>query len=394
VESGRTVLAKGYGLANREWNAPNGPDTKFRIASMSKAFTAVLVLQQVRAGKLKLEGHISDYLPWYRRDTGGVITIHQLLTNSSGLPEYWTADEAGARLLREPVASVKDFVIAHCSGNPRFPPGSRFEYSNSGYSVLGLILEEVTGKPYEQLLREGITGPLAMNDTGFDHNEAVLPRRAAGYGFSGLANAPYIDMSVPYSAGALYSTVEDLARWDRALYGEKLLPARLRAVLFTPNRGDYACGWFVTRPDKRIGTLMMGEGGISGFATRIVRLTDRRHAVVLLANQADAPIHALTDGIVRILVGDAPPARLPFGERQLNRLGYQLLLSDRVDDAIAILELNAEVYPASANVHDSLGEALARKGDKARAIRSYARSLELDPDNLNAVQALGRLTRR
>ena len=211
---------------------------------MTKQFTAMLILQQVNDGKIRLEGHISDYLPYYRKDTGSRVTVSQLLSHTSGVPNFANVPgffEGGASWVSD---SVKEFVEKYCSADLQFDPGTKFEYSNSGYFLLGAILEQVTGRTYEQLLTERIFAPLGMKDSGYAHAKSVLPHRASGYERTptGLQNARCYDMSIPFAAGAVYSTVRDLLLWDEALYGERLLPARLRDLLFKPNLEGYGYG--------------------------------------------------------------------------------------------------------------------------------------------------------
>jgi len=218
------VYEKGFGLANKEWDIPNAPDTKFRLGSVTKQFTATLILQLVEQGKIKLDGKITDYLPDYRKDTGDRVTIHNLLTHTSGIPSYTSRPDFMSEISRNPY-SVTDFVKKFASDGLEFEPGTKFSYDNGGYFILGAIIEKVTGKTYEQNLREKIFDPLGMTDSGYDHSEIILAKRATGYGKmpTGFVNSAYMDMSLPYAAGSLYSTVRDLYKWDRALYTDRVL---------------------------------------------------------------------------------------------------------------------------------------------------------------------------
>jgi CubicO group peptidase (beta-lactamase class C family) len=430
AQEGRVILARGYGLANMEWSIPNAPDTKFRLGSITKQFTSMLIMQLVAEGKLATSTTVAEALPYYRKDAGGGVTIHHLLSHTSGIPSYTSHPDFRRQVSRNPYAT-KEFVLSYCSGDLEFAPGTRYRYSNSGYFVLGAIIEHVTGKPYEQVLRERILDPVGMKDTGYDHWETVLPKRATGYDrvSGGFRTAQYLDMSVPGAAGALYSTVEDLLRWDQALYGDALLPAPLKKLMFTPALENYAYGWGVRQAPVGEGeqprTLVAHAGGIDGFTTLITRVIEERTLIVTLNNTGDAPHQAIAMGILDILHGRTPPPpRRPLGEEllaviesqgaeaavaryrelkaahkdaydfsepALNSLGYALLGRANVEAAIAIFRLNVDEYPDSGNVHDSLGEAQMAAGMKIDAIRSYARSLELDPSNRNAVEQLGKL---
>ncbi len=261
---------------------------------MTKQFTALLVLQFVNEGKIKLDGHLSDYLPYYRRNTGNRVTVSQLLSHTSGIPNFISAPGFLEGPASRTEYSVKNFAQKYCGGDLEFAPGTRFNYSNSGYFLLGAILEQVSGNPYEQLLKERIFNPLGMNDSGYAHNDTLIPHRAAGYERSGnsLKNARFYDMSIPFAAGALYSTVADLLSWDQALYGDRLLPANLRDLLFKPNLDNYGFGWgiLIPKPGSPYAgeTVLMHGGAIFGFQSVIERIPKYRELIVLLDN-TDSP---------------------------------------------------------------------------------------------------------
>jgi CubicO group peptidase (beta-lactamase class C family) len=188
-----------------------------------------------------------------------------------------------------------------------FEPGTKFAYSNSGYFLLGAILEEVSGKSYEQLLEQRIFAPLGMKDSGYTHTETILPNRAAGYERTspGLRNARYYAMSIPFAAGALYSTVRDLYLWDQALYTERLLPAKLRDLLFTPNLENYGYGWGILLPAP--GSPYAGEsipmhgGSIFGFQSVIQRIPRHKELIVLLDNTESPKLLDIALEIRRVL---------------------------------------------------------------------------------------------
>jgi len=269
-EHDRVLFKKGYGLANREWNIPNTPDVKFRLGSITKQFTSMLVMQQVAKGTIRLDGHLSDYLPYYRKDAGARVTIQHLLTHTSGIPSYTDNPKFFPDVSRD-FYPVDAFVKQFCSGDLEFEPGTRFHYDNSGYFLLGAILEQVTGQKYDALLKAQILGPLGMNDTGYDRFADILPKRATGYdrGLGEIRNSVDLDMALPYAAGSLYSTVDDLYKWDQALYTDRLLSAELKAKMFTPFLEHYAFGWAVRKvPPTEPGagqTIIEHEGGINGL---------------------------------------------------------------------------------------------------------------------------------
>lgn len=432
-EHNRVVFKKGYGLASREWNIPNAPDVKFRLGSITKQFTAMLIMQKVAKGSIKLDGHLSDYLPYYRQDTGSKITISQLLSHTSGIPSYTDDPKFFSDVSRNDYA-VEDFVKKYCSGELQFEPGTKFRYDNSGYFILGAILEHVSGKSYEALLKEDILVPLAMKDSGYDHYADILQKRAAGYqlDLADVVNAPYLDMSIPYAAGSLYSTVEDLYKWDQALYADKLLPGDLKQKLFTPNLENYGYGWFI-RPipagEPGAGQTMISHGGgINGFNTLEQRLVGDHSLIVIFNNTPGASLDEMAKGIRAILYKQEPtvPKRLlvrdlgltvaggggdaavaqyrelkktnpngyNFNERALTQLGSLLLQKGRNSDAIAVLKLNVEEYPKSTIAYDSLAAAYAQDGRKPQAIANYQKSLELDPKDQNATDRLKELEQK
>jgi tetratricopeptide (TPR) repeat protein len=390
-----------------------------------------LILQLVEQGKIKLDGKVADYLPDYRKDTGARITIHHLLSHTSGLPNYTALPGFFANVSRNPF-KVEDFVKQYASGDLEFEPGSKFNYSNSGYFLLGDIIEKVTGKPYEQVLKEKIFDPLGMKNSGYDHYGTILSKRASGYVKTpaGYENAAYLDMTIPYAAGSIYSTVEDLFLWDQALYGEKILSAASKELMFKPNLENYGYGFGIRKaslgPDKIAVPVIEHNGGINGFSTIIVRLVGDKRLIVLLDNTSqgryldgmalaitnilynqpyESPKRSLREPMLKLAVENGVSNAVvlyrtlkaqnaneyDFSEMELNTLGYQLLQMKKVAEAIEIFKLNVEAYPQAANTYDSLGEAYLAHGDKELAITNYKKSLELNPQNAGASRVLASL---
>src|SRR5205823_5207126 len=266
--------------------------TSTRMRLVLVAFTVLLfqvsVLAQDKARQI--DELVSVYLDSYRKDTGGKFTIHNLLSHTSGIPNYTASQGFFQNVSRNPYG-VADFIKQYASGDLEFEPGTKFNYSNSGYFLLGAIIEKVTGKPYEQVLKQNIFDPLGMKDSGYDHWETILSKRAIGYTQTprGYETAPYLDMSIPYAAGSLYSTVEDLYLWDQALYDEKILSAKSKELMFKPNLNNYGYGFVMTKatlapPTKLAVPVIQHNGGINGFSTTIVRMVDDKRLIVLLDN--------------------------------------------------------------------------------------------------------------
>ncbi len=306
AKGGRVLVKKGYGMANIELGVPNTPETKFRLGSITKQFTATAILQLAAAGKLSVDDKISKYIP----DTPGSwsnITIHHLLTHTSGIFNYTALPEFTKQMRQqwtpaETLGLVKNKPLD-------FAPGSKFSYSNSGYIGLGIIVEKVSGEKYEDYVKKHIFDVLDMAATGYDHGETILEHRAAGYtpGPDGkLQNAPYIDMSFPYAAGSLYSTVDDLYRWDRSLYTDKVLAKASRDKMFTPFLSGYAYGWFTIVPGPTPSThkVLSHGGGINGFNTTINRYPDDDACVIVLSNVNSPAIGKIGQTLAAIAFGE------------------------------------------------------------------------------------------
>ncbi len=313
-EGGRVLFEGGAGEANREWHLPNGPAVRFRIASTTKQFTAALVLQLWEEGRLELDAPVGRYLPEYPRPQGDRVTLHHLLTHSSGIPDYVGLPGFYATIARREHTPAE--LVALTSALPlEFEPGSRWSYSNSGYVLLGLVIERVTGKPYERVLRERILDPLGLADTGYDRPDEVVERRASGYVAveGGYANAPFLDPSVVYSAGMLRSTVRDLFRWDGALRAERVFRRPATAArMFTGHvatgapPGPYGYGWFVgenTFAGRKVGVVQHG-GTIPGFTAGFWRMDDGR-VVVVLDNTMSPAVAEMQKAIAEIVYGGA-----------------------------------------------------------------------------------------
>jgi CubicO group peptidase (beta-lactamase class C family) len=275
------LFTKGYGSANLEWEVPNSPTTKFRLGSVTKQFTAASILLLAEHGKLSITDPVKKYLPdapaaWDK------ITLFHLLTHTSGIPSF-TSFPDYAKL--EPFATTAEQLVARFRDKPLdFEPGDKWSYSNSGYVLLGYLIEKITGSSYEKFVRDNIFTPLGMKDSGYDSNSAVIPRRASGYvpAESGFENAGFIHMSTPFSAGALYSTTEDLLRWVQGLFGGKLLQAASLEKMTTPFKDNYAFGLMVTTTG---GHKVIGHGGgIEGFNTELAYYPDDKLTVVVLGN--------------------------------------------------------------------------------------------------------------
>lgn len=429
------ILAKGYGLANREWNIPAQASTRFRIASLTKQFTGMLIMQLKQAGKLDLQSPVSKYLPWYPRRIGDRVTIHQLLTHTAGIPNFTNRPDFFSTTARQEF-STRDFVLKYCTDSLESRPGTRFNYSNTGYYILGAVIEEITHKSFAEVLKEQILDVAGMTDSGVDVPDNIIADRASGYEqpYGVWQNARFINTaSTIGAAGDMYSTVQDLYRWNRALYGDKLLNEANKKILFTPALNDYAYGIGVVKirigGEKDSVVLMAHTGGINGFRAKILRIPDTEEVIIALSNTSDdfstadisaitlnmllalhdqpytAPAtHIVTETGKKLLTGSVGEA-ISFYQQaknnpvydtshamvRLESLGRYLSDIGRRKDGIAILKFNTELFPGSAQAHDSYADELEEDNQLREAVIHYRKTLLLDPTNQHARRALQRL---
>jgi len=300
AKGGKVILSKGYGMANYELDVPNTPQTKFRLGSITKQFTAMAIMQLQEKGLLNVDDPITKYFPDYK--AAEKVTIQHLLTHTGGIHNF-TSDPEYQQMMR--VNSPPDKTFAVFKDKPLdFEPGSKWNYSNSGYILLGMIVEKVSGKSYEAYLKENIFQPLNMVNTGYDHTDALLKNRAAGYEIKmgAITNTDFLDMSIPFSAGSLYSTVEDLYLWDRALYTEKLVKKATLEKIFTPVKNNYGYGWGI---DEQNGHKRIGHGGgINGFVTQINRYVNDDVCVIVLNNLLPARVGKIASDLGLMALGE------------------------------------------------------------------------------------------
>jgi CubicO group peptidase (beta-lactamase class C family) len=284
ARDGKVIFSKGYGMANAEWDIPNTPQTKFRLGSITKQFTAAAILLLQERGKLAVQDPICKYIADCPK-TWEPITVHHLLTHTSGIPSYTDvkSPEEFRKLSLTPV-TVTGFVDSFKPKPLEFAPGERMKYNNSGYFMLGYIIEKVSGQSYEAFLQENIFTPLKLADTGYDTHDRILKHRATGYSMRNNVkiNSNYLDMTVPYAAGSLYSTVEDLFAWNEALFSDSLLSAKSREAMMTVDKNNYAYGLAVSRQFNR--KVVLHGGGINGFNTILARFPEEKITVAVLRN--------------------------------------------------------------------------------------------------------------
>jgi len=302
ARGGKILLSKGYGMANYELNIANTPQTKFHIASLSKTFTAAAILLLQERGLLSVQDPIARFIPDYPR--GNEITLHHLLTHTSGIPDIngLPGYDSLSRFAQTPAS-----LIAVFRDRPLlFEPGARYSYSNSNYNLLAYVIEKVSGKTYGEFLHENIFGPAGMTSTSHDGDPATLvTNRATGYVPSGLldlANAPFLDWSAKTGNGSIYSTVEDLYRWDRVLSTHGLLKQTSIDLMFTPQVEGVGYGWLVRRQFGRRVIRMSGRS--PGFSAEIQRYPDDDLCIIVLSNNYAATATTIAGDLAAMLFGE------------------------------------------------------------------------------------------
>jgi len=295
------LLNKGYGFANLEWDMPSTPSGKFRLGSITKQFTAASILLLEERGKLKVDDPVKKYMAdapvaWDK------ITIFHLLTHTSGIPSFTGFPDYAAQ---EPFSTAPQQLVARFRDKPLdFQPGEKMSYSNSGYVLLGYLIEKISGESYEKFVQENIFTPLAMKDSGYDSNFAIIPHRVEGYeaGPNGLIHAGFINMTVPFSAGALYSTTEDLQRWEQGLFGGKVLSASSLQKMTTPFKNNYAFGLVVHTMNGH--KVIEHGGGIEGFNTMLAYYPEEKLTVIVLGNVSGSAPQEIAAKLAAVVYGE------------------------------------------------------------------------------------------
>lgn len=424
AEKGEIIYRKAFGKANFQTGADFTPDTPSNIGSVTKQFTAVGIMILAERKKLSYDDPVSKYLPELSRSAHfSKITLRDLLTHTSGIPDYGDLgiDDSGldqkgliAALLKKEDALAK--------------PGLKYRYSNPGYALLGIVVERVSDKRFDEFMEQEIFKPAGMNNTFvYESHGKKNAQTAVGYGQFGQ-----VDDGGPTAIpgdGGIYSTVVDLFRWDQALYTDRFVLQSALVEAFSPGKVEegtstYGFGWNIATETGN--KYLWHQGNNAGFRAFIGRRLADRVTVIMLTNKGNSKRLDINAAIQNILAGK--PYVLPkqsgaeklyktirdsgiqaamstyndlkneknsdydLGETELNTLGYQLLYADkRVKDAIAVFKLNATEHPASSNAFDSLGEAYRRNGERGHAVICYQTAVILNPTNGHAAAMLKEL---
>jgi CubicO group peptidase (beta-lactamase class C family) len=299
---GQRSLAGGYGEADTLFGDPLTMQTKFFVGSITKQFTAAAILLLRQDGRLKLSDPIGTHLPDYPVEPGEKITLNHLLNHSSGLPNYTSFPEISIR--RGAAIQPRDIIASFKDRPLEFEPGTAFKYSNSGYILLGEVIEAVSGQSYEAFLHKRIFGPLGMRNTGYGRREMAHPDRAQGYTIDAsgrMIGAAPVSYSILHSAGALYSTAEDLLKWHHALNKGQLLSPESLLRMLTPGPGNYGFGWWL---ESRYGRFRSFQDGfLDGYSCILDRWPDDDLIIIVLSNEDEAPVVKIANGIAGILFG-------------------------------------------------------------------------------------------
>nr|WP_293297219.1 serine hydrolase [Allomuricauda sp.] len=436
TKGGKTLLNKAYGFADIEKKQKLKTSSSFYLASLSKHFTAFSIALLEDDGKLKYDAAVRQYLPDFPYSN---ITLSHLLHHTSGIPEYQKMlnqqkekldarfEKTGQKVTNDELARIMSKMQLPLD----FEPGTNFEYSNSGYMYLALIVEKVSGNSFADFLEKRIFHPLQMTSSGLigDDNadNVVSAYKTNLYGKKEVNSIP--NFFGIYGDGGIYSSVDDLAKWDKALRNHTLLNKEKSETLYeTPlvneKESPYGMGWFVRELPFNGARAVTHSGIFVGYTNSMFRELANKTTSIVLSNNSHSSNSEINRALVRILYG--MPFEFPkitasktlskilltegiqkavvfyeaqksndkydFSEGDLNRLGYDLLERYKKDEAIAIFKINVKAHPESSNVYDSLGEAYLKSGNNEMAFKYYRIAFEKDPENLNAKKIIERLS--
>lgn len=417
AENGKVIYKDAFGPANREWNIPNKTDTKFMIGSVSKPLTAVLVLLQVQKGLINLDNTIENYLPEFKNKPAAAVTIRQLLTHTSGIPNYDIIKDFFPKISRQ-YYTREDYLKVFIDSALAFTPGSHYAYSSWGYFLLGHIMERVNNKSYAQLMSDDIFKKIGMINSGSYYHTQIVPNRATGYDYSfgGFTSSDFRDQSNTMGTGDIYSTVEDLYKFHMALSNNTLLNKNLTAEMFTPGIevANYGYGWFnkqfkYTPTDSVASNFHLGM--TEGFISFIRRIPSTNSLVVILCNSSPTDFFGITNNLFKVLYNKPVTLKEPAHKKMeiniekigvtkaieeykkmkadsahyyidwisMNFIAQQLLNLKRLKEAEAIAENNAKEFPDKDLVMVTMGNIYLALNKKEEAIKFYKKTLEITP---------------
>jgi CubicO group peptidase (beta-lactamase class C family) len=435
------IYQNALGFTNYDCKTPLKLNSVFGLASVSKTFTSVAIMMLKEEGKLQYEDKLSKYFPDF--PNADKITIWNLLTHTSGVANYLAY--GGFRVEGRPgdfidgLTNQKAYEYLKKIDTLDFTPGDKYKYSNGGYLLLSLVVEKASGKPFHVFMQNEIFDPLKMENTYvINKPDLHIPNRA--YGFTNYKN-PDDDNLLTTGGGGIFSTVEDLLKWDKALSSESLISTQTLSKAFevtvlndgslshniTDSTNGYGMGWVFRITNNN--NIVFHDGGLNACVSMFYRDLGRDYTIIILSNKGSTnrnhPIYATHDGIDKIMKGEKieypkipismkmdgllkdfsvneatercreiwknKQSQYDFSIDILNSLGYYYLQNNKYEKAKAVFELNIDFYPENANVYDSYAESLMLSGDNENSIRYYKKSLELNPNNENAINMLKRI---
>ncbi|UAY55712.1 serine hydrolase domain-containing protein [Arachidicoccus terrestris] len=347
AKHGQIIYKKAFGSANLELNVPLKPDMVFNLASITKQFTAVAILQLVAQGKISLQDSLQKFIPDFP-SKGHIITIENLLTHTSGIKDYMQIDYRNLNMERWDF-SPKQLIDSFKNYALDFEPGTKFSYSNSGYYLLGYITQKASGKRYQSYIQDNLLKPLGLTRSYFDSANIIIPGRVNGYRKDGSSfrNVDYWSPTIEYAAGGLISNVEDLFRWHVGLYSYKILKKEMLKKAFTPyhlkdgTTTGYGYGWFV-RTSNGVKSIEHG-GGMPGFLTNEIYYPDSDTYIAVLCNNGTVSMNDLTVNIAQIVLDKRLQENLHVAPNELDKYVGVYQLSIDKNRTITILKENGHL---------------------------------------------------
>lgn len=317
-QKGKIVYEKAFGFADREWHTPNTIQSKFEIGSLTKQFTAAAILQLAEEGKLTLDDKLSKYIPGFSR--GDSITIAMLLNHTSGLRDYETDSQlailAESQLLTNNTRYLNDSLVNYFKKNPYdFPAGTQWKYSNTGYFLLGYVIEKITGQSYSAYVLQNVIQKAGLKNTLVNNWDSIVSYRAKGYVRTqeGWKNARHLSMEIPFSAGNMMSTVEDLYQWNNALFSGKVISEKMIQKMITANLGNYGYGLFIDSFQHHL--RIQHSGGIDGFSAYVARFPKEEIVVIGLSNNQNASTPRVVNALAAIMFD--VPVTIPYQHKEI-----------------------------------------------------------------------------
>jgi CubicO group peptidase (beta-lactamase class C family) len=417
AEQGKVIYKQAFGLANREWNIANTTDTKFMIGSVSKPLTAMLTLVQVQKGLIGLDKTLADYLPEFNGKPAGIVTIRQMLSHTSGIPNYDIMKDFFPKVSRQHFERG-DYVKLYMDSALAFTPGTKYNYSSWAFFTLGYLLERVTGKSYAQLMKDDIYDKLGMQNSGSYFHTQIVPKRATGYDYTlgGYASGDFRDQSNTMGTGDIYSTVEDLFKLHIGISNHTVLNKELTDAMFKPGikPADYGLGWFNKNfkyTDTDSVTANFHLGMTEGFLSFMLRIPSSNSMVVILCNSSPTDFFGIVKTLVSILYNKPVRVKQPVHKAMetligskgvaaavneyqkmkadsvryyidwisMNFIAEQLLTLGRYEDARIISENNAKEFPNKDLVMVTMGNIYLKLQRKQDAIIYYKKALAIYP---------------